>query len=100
MSGALVGEIRNAIATWKKPLTCKLLIVDTPKGDLIFQVGLLNDFWIQGASCILEGDYGLLWPNCETDLLIVLQEMSQSFWHFINPTSFLLGPYKFSSPTT
>ena len=53
MSGALVGEIRNAIATWKKPLTCKLLIV---KGDLIFQVGLLNDFWIQGASCILEGD--------------------------------------------
>ena len=39
-------------------------------------------------------------PICQTNFAIVLRALSLVFWNFINTTSYHLGRYEPSSPTT
>ena len=48
-------------------------------------------------SSNVEGDEGLCLPSCQTNLVIVLQEL---FRHFINTTTYLLNLYEPSSSST
>ena len=35
---------------------------------------------------LVSGDKGSYLPNCKTNLVIALRELSLFFWHFINTT--------------
>ena len=35
---------------------------------------------------LVSGDKGSYLPNCQTNLVIALRELSLLFWHFINTT--------------
>ena len=53
----------------------------------------------QPWSSQVEGDEWSYLPNCQTNLVIVLLEMSPLFWYFINTTAYNWGSYhKPSSP--
>ena len=45
-----------------------------------------NLFWkLCSSSSLVEGDEGLYWPNCQTNLVIVPHELL--FYNFINTTA-------------
>ena len=51
-------------------------------------------------SSLVEGGEGSYLPNCETTLVIALDVLSLLFCIFVNTTSYHLGRYKPSPPST
>ena len=43
-----------------------------------------------GASSLVEGDKSLYLPNCQSNLVIALHELTLLFCFFINTTAYLL----------
>ena len=54
---------------------------------------------LKAGSYLVERDEGLILANCQTNLVLVLREPSQLFWHLIiNQAAHHLGRYEPSSP--
>ena len=71
----------------------------TAGGTFYVKLGVTADK-VKAWSSLVEGGEGSYLPNCQTILVIVLDALFLFFCIFINTTTYHLGRYKPSPPST